>query len=277
MFFNHSWTQDININYFPIQVGNTWYYDHPDSITNPWDILTISDTVIIKNDKYYIWSRGSEANVTDTIFSDNCFNIYRYIDGETYLWFDFSQDSGSVYTYWAPDVSFGPDHYEYDVHVTKNMIVETPADTFIQCAGLFFDIPQVIDEEHMYIFAPDVGLVLEQSNGWWANFLYDYVLYPIETSVHHHRSIEKSYILYQNYPNPFNPVTAITFSLPKEQNVQLKIFNMIGQLITTLYEGPKTAGTHTILWDGSHVPSSVYYCQLQAGEYTKTIKMILIR
>jgi hypothetical protein len=90
------------------------------------------------------------------------------------------------------------------------------------------------------------------------------------------------YSLSQNYPNPFNPTTTIDYSLRDRSQVTLKIYNVAGQLIRTLVNDAKTAGAHTISWDGRNnagqtVSSGVYFYRLQAKEFVQTRKMVLLK
>lgn len=90
-------------------------------------------------------------------------------------------------------------------------------------------------------------------------------------------AVVKDFILDQNYPNPFNPSTAIYYALPKAQFVTLKIFNMAGQEVATLVNRQQDAGEHTFQWNAEKFPSGVYMYRLQAGEFSETKKMILLR
>lgn len=91
------------------------------------------------------------------------------------------------------------------------------------------------------------------------------------------------YKLYQNYPNPFNPNTQIRFYLPIENKISLKIFNHLGQEIRTLIdEQIYNRGTHFVEWDGKNnfgkpVSSGTYIAQLRFGNFTKEIKMLLLK
>ena len=89
--------------------------------------------------------------------------------------------------------------------------------------------------------------------------------------------VAEDFELYPNYPNPFNPVTNISFSLPKDQNVKLNIFNMNGQLVNTLINEERSAGKHTIHWNAGNSASGVYLYQLQVGDRSFTHKMILLK
>jgi hypothetical protein len=86
-----------------------------------------------------------------------------------------------------------------------------------------------------------------------------------------------SYSLKQNYPNPFNPNTSIEFSLPKTEYVTLKVYNVLGQQVKTLVSEKLNQGVHKYEWQANNLPSGIYYCRLQAGEYEQVRKMILLR
>ncbi|NIX35387.1 MAG: T9SS type A sorting domain-containing protein, partial [Nitrospinaceae bacterium] len=81
---------------------------------------------------------------------------------------------------------------------------------------------------------------------------------------------------------PFNPSTQIRFSLAKKVNVQLEIFNVLGQRVKTLLNHSMSAGEHEVVWDGRNeanvrVGSGIYFYRLKAGEFVKTRKMILLK
>jgi photosystem II stability/assembly factor-like uncharacterized protein len=84
--------------------------------------------------------------------------------------------------------------------------------------------------------------------------------------------------LSQNYPNPFNPKTVISYQLPVISDVELSIFNLLGQKMATLVSKKQSAGYHQIDWDASGFASGVYYYQLHTDAgFTQTRKMILLR
>jgi len=83
--------------------------------------------------------------------------------------------------------------------------------------------------------------------------------------------------LHQNYPNPFNAATNISFDLAEASNVSLKVYDITGRLVITLFEGYKDAGNHVVAWDASNLSSGVYFYKLIAGDYTATKKMNLLR
>jgi len=89
--------------------------------------------------------------------------------------------------------------------------------------------------------------------------------------------IPNEFKLIQNYPNPFNPITKIKFDLPKNVNVKLTIYDMLGREIETLVNEQLNAGSYEVNWDGTKYTSGVYYYRLNAGDFVETKKMILVK
>ena len=90
------------------------------------------------------------------------------------------------------------------------------------------------------------------------------------------------FALQQNYPNPFNPSTRIEFSLPKDQEAWLGIYNTRGQLMKTLLNGQTAKGSHQTVWNGLDdnglpVASGIYLCKLVSGGKSQVRKMILMK
>lgn len=122
------------------------------------------------------------------------------------------------------------------------------------------------------------AIVIDNSNNVYitgSTILGDYETWKIFTTIKYTQtptSIKqeilnhpKQYSLSQNYPNPFNPATTIRFALPKESFVTLKIFNLLGQEIATLVDGPKPMGENQVQWQAGDLPSGVYLYRLEAN------------
>ena len=92
-----------------------------------------------------------------------------------------------------------------------------------------------------------------------------------------HPAVISKYYLEQNYPNPFNLSTVIGYNLSQNSEVELIIYNMLGEKVTTLVAENQTAGNHTINWDASEFPSGVYYYRINANEFQAVKKMILVK
>lgn len=83
--------------------------------------------------------------------------------------------------------------------------------------------------------------------------------------------------LEQNYPNPFNPATVISYSLPKEENVTLKIYNSLGQEVKTLVNSVQSPGAYKVSFNAGDLSSGVYFYSLKAGSFLSIKKMMLIK
>jgi|GEM_PF-3473252 len=86
-----------------------------------------------------------------------------------------------------------------------------------------------------------------------------------------------SYSLLQNYPNPFNPTTMISYQVPNDGFVTLKIYDMLGREVKTLVNEFKSQGKYSVTFDASHLASGVYFYQLKSGNYASIKKMILLK
>ena len=94
--------------------------------------------------------------------------------------------------------------------------------------------------------------------------------------------LPKEFVLNQNYPNPFNPTTTIAYSLPKDSEIQIEIYNVMGQKVKTLFNGFRTAGSHKIEWDGKDdagnlLTSGLYLITLRSGNFVTAKRMTLIK
>ena len=85
------------------------------------------------------------------------------------------------------------------------------------------------------------------------------------------------YALYQNYPNPFNPSTTVRYDLPRTTFVTLSIFDVLGRQISTIVEEEKPAGAYQVNVYAPNLPSGVYFYRLQARDFVKTKKFVLLR
>ena len=83
--------------------------------------------------------------------------------------------------------------------------------------------------------------------------------------------------LSQNYPNPFNPTTSIRYGIDKATNVQLEVYNMLGQRVMTLVNEQKTAGWYTVNFDASHLSSGTYMYRITANGTQQIKSMMLIK
>ncbi len=102
------------------------------------------------------------------------------------------------------------------------------------------------------------------------------------TGIEENNIIPKAFYLSQNYPNPFNPTTNISYGLPKDSDVRVDIFNLLGQRIITLVDEHQNAGVKSVIWDGKDnagkaVSSGVYFYKIDAGSFHESKKMIMLK
>jgi hypothetical protein len=110
------------------------------------------------------------------------------------------------------------------------------------------------------------------------------VIYSKPTGVEDDRTsqVPSDFVVRQNYPNPFNPSTTIEYSLPASANVKITVYNLLGELVSTLVNTNVNAGTHRVVWDASRFTSGTYFYEINANcsngkNYTQIKKMIFMK
>jgi hypothetical protein len=89
--------------------------------------------------------------------------------------------------------------------------------------------------------------------------------------------ILSEFILEQNYPNPFNPLTVISYQLPVRSNVILKVYNLLGREVAALVNEFKPAGSYQVAFNAADLSAGIYFYFLQAGSFSDTKKMIVLK
>jgi len=89
--------------------------------------------------------------------------------------------------------------------------------------------------------------------------------------------LPQAYSLFQNYPNPFNPLTQIQYSIPRRGWVRLEVYNILGEKVATLVDRVQQPGNYRIGWDARDLRSGIYFCRMEAGAFTFTRRMILLK
>ena len=182
------------------------------------------------------------------------------------LFFNFSGDYGGAGNQNKPDV-----------------ITATPGATAIlkyipgrQDAGLCYVDP-VTNSRLVYLAFGFEGIAGPQEDS--AEKLMTNILTWLQgtTDVEHipDSKMPKEFALEQNYPNPFNPATTITYTVAKNSNVKLVVYNMLGQVVAVLVDGLKSPGSYHVTWDATNQPSGLYLCRFEADGFSATKKMFL--
>jgi len=134
----------------------------------------------------------------------------------------------------------------------------------------------------------DVADNTEQYNGLIDEMaLYNYAI-SVDTIKAHYENLNpvgvetitdvpNKFLLHQNYPNPFNPTTVISFALPKASDVQLSVFNILGEKVAQLVDGKMVAGNYNVNFNATNLASGIYIYKLKAGNFSTVKKMILMK
>ena len=128
-------------------------------------------------------------------------------------------------------------------------------------------------------FAPGIGRVaydeVSISGIREYNLLYSNVV--TDVSDYNYSDGINKFKLFQNYPNPFNPFTSITYSIQHRSFVTITIFDLLGRKTANIVNEEQEAGVHQIKFNGSSLPSGIYFYQLGVGTFTETKKMVIIK
>jgi hypothetical protein len=136
---------------------------------------------------------------------------------------------------------------------------------------------------YTYTFKRDVGALSYSALDMCACLDYWDEIYSLmnnhSTGVESHGEMNhiKEFVLGQNYPNPFNPMTTISFYLPSRSFVSLKVFDMLGREVATIVSEEMQAGNYSQQWNAVNISSGVYFYRLQAGSFTETKKLIVLK
>ena len=101
--------------------------------------------------------------------------------------------------------------------------------------------------------------------------------YSEEIKTQNHASVPKEFAVSQNYPNPYNPTTTISYQLPVDAKVRIAVYNTVGQQVKELVNENQTAGYKTVNFDATELSSGMYIYRVEAGKFSKTMKMMLVK
>ncbi|MCE1189989.1 MAG: T9SS type A sorting domain-containing protein [Ignavibacteria bacterium] len=159
---------------------------------------------------------------------------------------------------WPANSQGGKIEYKYGCHYTGDTVGVTS--TFLDNEGGF-------GQNHFFQLAPATLITLSDRFGCFVRSV-EYNPLPAKAV---------DFVLEQNYPNPFNPTTTFNVVIPKEGNVSLKIYNIMGQEVETLISGVQKPGTMKVTFNGYGMASGVYFYRLEAGNVSITRKMMLMK
>jgi len=173
----------------------------------------------------------------------------------------------------------------YEIAFGYKLYYASPKSQFINVNGVRVDTLEFTASSASTWYEKTLTVDLIQGNNtiqmqmFWGWMYLDYLAVPsrILTSVKSLAQLPNSFSLEQNYPNPFNPVTTISFSLPSRSFVSLKVFDVLGRDVATIVSEELPAGNYSRQWNAGRSASGVYYYRVNAGRFTGTKKMILLK
>ncbi len=124
------------------------------------------------------------------------------------------------------------------------------------------------------IDSSDVSNYLHIGSKWFIDELFFGPISAVQFDIHKQPNF---FNIEQNFPNPFNPSTTIKYELPELSFVTLKVYDVLGSEIIVLVNGEKSKGSYEVEFDGTNLSSGIYFYRLQAGGFTETKKMVLMK
>ena len=276
-------TNQEKLEFYPYNVGNKWSYlwvyynadyDYYEAGT---DVLTISKDTVLNSKKYWVVEYYGNYNYEyyseriDTA-TGNVLRIEDSFGGEINL-------VDNVYAGIGDTISISNNRY---LLYCDKLVVQSIRDTIINNFQTTIREVVGLPSKLKLYFARNIGMLGSGKNFWIDSANVNGITFSDIPSdftdiVEDNEPVGTNYILLQNYPNPFNPTTTITYSLAKSSLVTLKIYDLLGREIETLVNEEKQGGRYKVNWNAQNIPSGVYFYKITAGEYSKTIKMILLK
>jgi hypothetical protein len=284
----NSMPPDSNVfKYFPLNVGNrwTWFVFHNFSPGNGYESLTIQAAEVINNHVYYKTKRdlfyfyNNQHIITTQHYRIDSLtgNLYVYnVQNNTECLSDSlnSQlnDSANVvcgygwYRYKTETYNIFSQNYNAKAFYWSNYFEGGSERKYAENTGRVYERSQFVMSSEIYTLR---GCVI---NGVLRGDTSTFV------GINHISSeVPEKFSLSQNYPNPFNPITYFEFRTADFGLVRLKVYDLLGKELQILVNEQLSPGIYRVDFDGSSLPSGVYYYKLESGDFTETRKMVLIK
>ncbi len=215
-------------------------FDFPIVANKSWDIKDSTETTIIT-------TQGSFTNNISTVYniSVDAWGTMKLPSGNSYEALRLREESTTT-TYFAGIPLFSSTTVDY---------------LFLSKTGESFSVSTESAN-------PPASGEVSGTVGWSENSI---------TSIEKTDELPNEFSLHQNYPNPFNPSTTIKFSVPESGLVRLDVYNMIGELVTTLINKKMDAGFQSIQFNASNLASGIYLYRLSTKSFSKVKKMMLLK
>jgi hypothetical protein len=273
--------------YFPLEVGNYWQYEVKDDY-NPNTIYFYKFTSVIKDtmllglsNTYYVvrvafnWNLFYEEDTLRFLRYDSLLNLIVEYDskrGEESILFKLGSVENECWDYFGTFCCFSIDSsLVFDYMKPSKIFGNGDGPPFWACtlAKDFGPIKMRDDQSWGFPRLTIYNLVYARIGG---------VEYGQLVSVYdEHPELSTNFYLFQNYPNPFNPSTQIRYSIPKTTLVTINVYDILGKEVATLVNEEKSPGNYEVEFNGSSLPSGIYFYKLQAGDFVEAKKMVLMK
>lgn len=270
-------------NWYPLEIGNRWEFDYDVSVSESFsiNIEVIADTLI--NEKTFYKIKIDDDFVFQRVENNEKVWEYNSFTDQEYIRYDFSLPDRSI---WDLDSISG----QYGVYESFEKYVQIYGDTLESkiYTGAYIDTNSADPDTSWMPVVDGLAIVVTKglgiteygqgiTIGSFTGAIINGDTLGTITRVEDLRVIQNDYKIYQNYPNPFNPSTTIEFTIPKKEEVQLNIFNSLGQKIAVLIDEPLSNGNYRIDFNGQKYSSGVYFYQLKTKNYCEVKKMLLLK
>jgi hypothetical protein len=154
---------------------------------------------------------------------------------------------------------------------SSNLSLNVWADDVLVLSGDINNAPEILKSGHIVIGfdGESVNSYFDYANLTFTRLKTDLINEEVEPI--------STYQLYQNYPNPFNPSTTIQYQIPNTDNVSLKIYDILGNVIAALVNETQTSGKHKVEFNSKGLSSGIYFYRLHTSSYSETKKLLLLK
>jgi len=162
------------------------------------------------------------------------------------------------------------------VYISDGLAYIADGDSGIQIIDISF--PQSPKWEESYFTRGTARSIYVYNSYAYINNCHSMIILDLNlTDINNSEMLPDKFSLFQNYPNPFNMTTVIKYELPYRSMVKIDIFDALGRKVTSLIDKQQPAGYYKVQWNAEEFTSGVYFCKIQAGEYSDIKKMVLLK
>ena len=258
--------------FYPLNQDDLWQYEIYDEggLSGRFSVVVLGDTILQNGNRYQYFSRS----ITSRYLRQEKNKVFAYSEYDTseFVLFDFTasiQDtiSRSMHQDSSDYIMLYSKYYDSQYGQSVWIFEEHSGSMTIQRWTVVDSLGVVRWEGEL---TPYYVLSGARING--------VIRYGIISNISGDKFLDVNHFsLYQNYPNPFNNSTAINISIGLPSYVSLSMFNSLGQKVATLFQGYLKVGQYLYNWDASSMSSGIYFCRLDAYQYSNTMKLIFLK